>query len=554
VVKPTIFAVDDDLAVLNAIVRDLQRYYGGDYRILRANSGTKALEALAELQRRNAPVALFLVDQRMPELDGIEFLTQAIKLHPAAKRAILTAYADTEAAIAAINRVAADYYLLKPWDPPEQQLYPVLDDLLNDWQAGYRPPFEGVRIVGHRWSPDTHELKDFLARNHVPYQYLDVEADVAAKEVLAQWQGAGDALPLVLFADGTALSAPTAAHVAEKIGLQVQAQQPFYDLLIVGAGPAGLAAAVYAASEGLRTVLVERSAPGGQAGSSSLIENYLGFPAGLSGGELARRAVTQARRFGVEILAPQAVKRMRVEGAYHVVTLVDGSEITCHAMVVAVGLSYRKLNAPGIEELTGAGVYYGASLTEAAACHALPVFVVGAGNSAGQAAMHLAPYASKVSILVRGNSLGAKMSQYLVERIEQTPNIEVCLEAEVAAVGGAGHLEQVTILDRRSGARETRPAAALFIFTGAEPQTEWLADLVQRDRYGFVLTGPQLLENGKAPKGWPLERPPYLLESSVPGIFVVGDVRAQSVKRVASAVGEGSIAVQFVHQYLSEGR
>ena len=553
-VKPTILAVDDDPAVLSAITRDLQRYYGRDYRILRAASGAAALAALDELQRRNEPVALFLVDQRMPEMDGITFLTQAIKRYPTAKRAILTAYADTEAAIAAINRVAADYYLLKPWDPPETQLYPVLDDLLNDWQAGYRPPFEGVRIVGHRWSPGTHELKDFLARNHVPYRYLDMEADDEAKAVLAQWQGTDEALPLVILPDGTALTAPSIAQVAEKIGLKIQAQQPFYDLLIVGAGPAGLAAAVYAASEGLRTVLIERNAPGGQAGSSSLIENYLGFPSGLSGGDLARRAVTQAKRFGVEILAPQAVQGVRKEGTSQVVTLLDGSEITCHALIVAVGLSYRKLEAPGIDELTGAGVYYGASITEAVSCRDLPVFVVGAGNSAGQAAMHLAKYAAKVTMLIRGNSLGAKMSQYLVDRIGQTANIEVCLETEVAAVRGTEHLEEITLVNRRTGAEQTWPAAALFIFTGAEPQTEWLTDVVQRDRYGFILTGPQLLENGKPPQSWPLERPPYLLESSVPGIFVVGDVRAQSVKRVASAVGEGSIAVQFVHQYLSEGR
>jgi thioredoxin reductase (NADPH) len=554
VAKPTILAVDDDPAVLSAITRDLQRYYGSNYRILRANGGATALTALDELRRRNEPVALFLVDQRMPNMNGIEFLTEAIQRYPTAKRALLTAYADTEAAIAAINRVAADYYLLKPWDPPETQLYPILDDLLNDWQAGYRPPFEGVRIIGHRWSPGTHELKDFLARNHVPYQYLDIEADPEAKTVLAQWPGTEEQLPLVLFPDGTTQTTPTVTQVAEKIGLRVQAQQPFYDLLIVGAGPAGLAAAVYAASEGLRTVLIERNAPGGQAGSSSLIENYLGFPAGLSGGELARRAVTQAKRFGVEILAPQSVKQVRVEGTSRVATLMDGSEITCHAIIAAVGLSYRKLEAPGIDDLTGVGVYYGASITEAVSCQGLPVFIIGAGNSAGQAAMHLASYAAKVTMLVRGTSLGAKMSQYLVDRIEQTPNIEVCLETEVAAVMGNGHLEQITLVDRRTGAEETRPAVALFIFTGAEPQTDWLADLVQRDRYGFILTGPQLLDGGKTPKGWPLVRTPYLLESSVPGIFAVGDVRSQSVKRVASAVGEGSIAVQFVHQYLSEGR
>lgn len=553
-VKPTILAVDDDPAVLNAVVRDLQRHYGGDYRILRSTSGAGALEALQELRRRNEPVALFLIDQRMPDMDGIEFLTQAITLYPDAKRALLTAYADTEAAIAAINKVAAHYYLLKPWDPPETQLYPVLDDLLHDWLSAYRPPFQGVRMVGHRWSQETYELKDFLARNHVPYQYLDVEADSEAQSVLVQWNQAGGALPLVIFPNGEALTAPTTAVVAEKVGLTIQARQPFYDLLIVGAGPAGLAAAVYAASEGLRTVLIERNAPGGQAGTSSLIENYLGFPSGLSGGELARRAVTQAKRFGVEILAPQEVTGARVEGSSRIVTLLNGSEIACHALIVAVGLSYRKLDVPGIEPLTGAGVYYGASVTEAVSCRDEPVFIVGAGNSAGQAAMHLSKYAANVTMLVRGPSLEAKMSQYLVDRIVSTPNIDVRLETEVVSVAGNGHLESVTIVDRRRGQEETLPASALFSFLGADPQTEWLDGVVQRDRYGFILTGPQLIENGKPPKSWPLTRPPYLLESSVPGIFVVGDVRAQSVKRVASAVGEGSIAVQFVHQYLSEGR
>ncbi len=554
VAKPVILTVDDDPGVLSAIVRDLRRRYGDRYRILRADSGAAALEAVQELKRRAEPLALFLVDQRMPGMSGVEFLTQAMPLYAESCRVLLTAYADTEAAIQAINLVSIHYYLLKPWDPPEALLYPVLDELLEDWQANYRPPFEGLRIVGHRWSSQTYQIKDFLARNHVPYQYLDIEVAPEAPDLLAQWGGAPEQLPLVIFPDGAVLHAPTPAAVAEKIGLKTQATQPFYDLAIVGGGPAGLAAAVYGASEGLRTVMIERNAPGGQAGTSSRIENYLGFPNGLSGGELARRAVTQAKRFGVEILTPQEVTGLRIEGQSRIIQLANGNEIACHAMIVAVGLSYRSLDVPGVAQLTGAGVYYGASITEAISCREHPVFVVGAGNSAGQAAVYLATFASKVTLLVRSDSLGAKMSQYLVDRIEQTPNIEVRLTTEVAAVHGTDHMERITIQESNTGLQATLPALALFIFTGALPQTEWLAGVVRRDRYGFIQTGSQLLENGKLPKEWPLTRDPYLLESSLPGVFVVGDVRSNSVKRVASAVGEGSIAVQFVHQYLSEQR
>jgi thioredoxin reductase (NADPH) len=552
--KPVILSVDDDPGVLSAVSRDLRRRYGERFRVLRAESGAAALEALHELQRRSEPVALLLADQRMPGMNGVEFLAQAMPLFPDARRALLTAYADTNAAIDAINAAAVHYYLLKPWDPPEEQLYPVVDDLLDDWEAGYRPAFEGVRVIGHRWSPETHQIKDFLARNHVPYRYLDLEQTEEAQTLLAQWQGDAHALPLVVLPEGAALQAPTVAELGSRIGLTVQATQPFYDLAIVGGGPAGLAAAVYGASEGLRTVMIERNAPGGQAGTSSRIENYLGFPSGLSGSELARRAVAQAKRFGVEILTPKEATGLRLDGEYRTIVLSDGEEISCHALIVAVGLSYRTLDLPGIDHLTGAGVYYGASTTEAVACQDQPAFVVGAGNSAGQAAMHLAQFASQVNMVVRGDSLEAKMSQYLVDRIGQTPNIQVHLRTEVIGVHGEDHLEAITLCERTSGREQTLPASALFILTGAVPQTEWLGDSVRRDRFGFVLTGSQLLEHGQLPKEWKLERAPFLLESSVPGLFVVGDVRSQSVKRVASAVGEGSIAVQFVHQYLSERR
>ncbi len=550
--KPVILSVDDDPGVLSAISRDLRRQYGEHYRVVRADSGQAALDALRQLKQRNDPVALFLVDQRMPQMSGVEFLAEAMQLYPDARRALLTAYADTDAAIRAINDVAIHYYLLKPWDPPQEKLYPVLDDLLDDWQASYRPPFEGIRIVGHRWSPDAHQIRDFLARNQIPYLYLDVETDPQAEQLLEQLDMRTAKLPLVLLADGTIMEAPNPADIAGQVGLQTRAEQPFYDLVIVGGGPAGLAAAVYGASEGLRTVMIEREATGGQAGTSSRIENYLGFPSGLSGADLARRATTQARRFGVEILSPQEATSLRIEGPYRIITLADGREIICHALIVAVGLAYRKLDVPGVDKLTGAGVYYGASLTEAISCQSQPVFIVGAGNSAGQAAIYLAQFAQNVTLLVRGDSLAASMSQYLVERIEAAPNIHVRLQTAVKAACGDDHLEALILEDRTTGQEETHPAVALFIFIGAVPRTDWLEGVVRRDNRGFVLTGTQIMEEGKLPREWHLERAPFLLESSIPGVFAVGDVRASSVKRVASAVGEGSIAVQFVHQHLSK--
>lgn len=550
--KPVIFAVDDDPVVLRAVVRDLRSRYGSDYRILRADGGQSALEALRELQKRQDAVALFLVDQRMPQMNGVEFIVQARQIYPDAKRALLTAYADTEAAIGAINNASVDYYLLKPWDPPEEKLYPIIDDLLLDWRTNYRPPFEGIRLIGHRWSPQTHVIKDFLARNQVPYQYLDIETDAEAGEVLKQFEAKPDKLPVLIMPDGVLLVEPSPGELAGRIGLTTQAKDEFYDLVIVGGGPAGLAAAVYGASEGLRTLMIEKNAPGGQAGTSSRIENYLGFPAGVSGSELARRASVQAKRFGVEILAPQEACGIRIDGPYRFIQMVDGSEVACHALVVASGLDYRKLDIPNIDRLTGAGVYYGASITEVETCRDQPVFIIGAGNSAGQAAMYLVNYAKQVTLVVRGDSLEAKMSQYLVERIYDHPRIDVRLHSRVIGVEGSDHLEQITLRDESTGTEETVPASGLFIFIGAVPSTQWLRGAVKMDKYGFVLAGPAIMENGKRPADWPLDRDPFLLEASVPGIFVVGDVRANSVKRVASAVGEGSIAVQFVHQYLSK--
>jgi thioredoxin reductase (NADPH) len=549
--KSVILAVDDEPAVLSAVARDLRREYGKQYRVLRANSGTTALESVRRLKLRNKPVALFLVDQRMPGMSGVEFLEQAIELFPAAKRVLLTAYADTEAAIRAINEVGLDYYLMKPWDPPEEHLYPVLTDLLDDWQGQFSPPFEGIRVVGHRWSAQSHQVKDFLSRNLVPYQWLDIEIDEEAHHLLEFSDADGSQLPLVLFPDGPPLPQPTNVQIAEKLGLRMHPGLAFYDLVIVGAGPAGLAAAVYGASEGLSTLLIEREAPGGQAGTSSRIENYLGFPIGLSGGDLTRRAVAQVSRFGAEILTPLEATGIRTQDSYRFVALTDGSEVSCHALLIATGASYRKLDLPGIERLTGAGVYYGAAITEALACRDKDVFIVGGGNSAGQAAMYLSKYARSVTILVRGESLATSMSQYLIAQIEAQENIAVWIRSRVVEAKGSTSLEVIIIADVVTGDVRTVPAYALFIFIGAMPHTDWVADVLKRDSQGFILTGPDLLRDGRRPRGWNLDRAPYLLETSVPGVFAAGDVRQRSVKRIASAVGEGSMAVQFVHQYLS---
>lgn len=552
--KPAIITVDDDPEVLRAIERDLRRQYGERYRVLRADSGGTGLTALEGLKKRGSPVAMLLADQRMPQMTGVEFLGQSMALYPDAKRVLLTAYADTEAAIQAINEAKIQHYLLKPWDPPEERLYPALDDLLDDWQASFRPPFEGVRVLGHRWSPETYDLRDFLARNQVPYQWLDVEAPQQASEVrrlIPAAEAAASRLPLVLFADGSSIGEPTTAQLAEKLGLRVRPEMAFYDLVIVGGGPAGLAAAVYGASEGLRTVMIEKQAPGGQAGMSSRIENYLGFPAGLSGGDLARRAVAQARRFGVEILAPQSATGVRVEGPSRMVKLADGSELGCKVLLIATGVSYRKLNVPGADRLQGSGLYYGSAMTEAMACRGEDVYIVGGANSAGQAAMYFSKYARRVIMLVRGTSLSATMSNYLIEQIKQTANIHVETRAQVAELHGDGRLEAISILCGDTGQAEKVEANSLFVFIGAEPRTEWLSGVVERDERGFIFTGHDLMRDGKRPRGWPLDRDPFLPETSVPGIFAAGDVRHGSVKRVASGVGEGSIAVQFIHQYLS---
>src|SRR5579871_4769771 len=553
--KPILLSVDDDSDVLRAIERDLRSRYGAGYRVIGSDSPQAALDVLKQLKVRSDSVALLLADQRMPHMNGVEFLQEGMRIFPDAKRALLTAYADTSAAISAINEASINYFFLKPWDPPTEHLYPQLDDLLDDWKASYHPAFQGIRVLGTRWSPKSYELRDFLARNRVPYQWIDIEGAANDPETKRLMEALGPEihnLPVVLFPDGTKLLESVPAEVAQKVGLRTRAQTNFYDLAIIGGGPAGLAAAVYGASEGLHTVMVEREAPGGQAGMSSRIENYLGFPTGLSGGDLARRGVVQAQRFGVEILSPQEVTGLRTEGSYRIIKLADGSEFSCHALMIATGVQWRRLDAPGIDRLQGAGVYYGGGATEAISCAGETVYVIGGANSAGQAAMNFAKHAEKVVILVRGSSLSSTMSQYLIDQIKETPKIQVWAHASVTEVHGDTHLEEISVLCSDTGKIERVPANAVFIFIGALPRTDWLAGMVERDDRGFLLTGPDLIVNGERPKGWNLERDPYLLETNVPGIFAVGDVRHGSVKRVASGVGEGSVAVQFIHQYLSK--
>lgn len=549
--KPVILAVDDEPTVLNAVARDLRKEYGADYAIMRADSGIAALEAVRELSRRDQSVALFVVDQRMPGMTGVEFLREAIVLYPDARRILLTAYADTDAAIRAINEVRLDHYLMKPWDPPDQHLYPVLTDLLDSWRANVQPRFDGVRLIAHRWSTDGHHARDFLARNLIPYQWLDAEENPEAARLLALIEPGDAALPILVFPDGSHLSRPTSAEIAERVGLRLHAETDAYDLVIVGAGPAGLAAAVYGASEGLRTLLIEREAPGGQAGMSSRIENYLGFPVGLSGGDLARRAVAQASRFGAEILTPAEATALRIQDGYPVVALAGGHEVRAQALLIATGVAYRLLDVPGADRFAGTGVYYGAAITEAMAARGETVFVLGGGNSAGQAAMYLSRFASSVTLLVRGRSLDATMSRYLIAQIEETENIAVRTGAEVAELQGDDHLDAIVVASRDGGDTETLPARALFIFIGALPRTDWLGDVVARDGRGFILSGPEVMRDGKRPRGWTAARDPLWLETSVPGIFVAGDVRHRSIKRIASAVGEGAMAVQFVHTHLN---
>jgi thioredoxin reductase (NADPH) len=548
--KPIIMTIDDEPQVLNAIERDLREHYHSDYRIIKVESGTEALTTVRQLKRRNAPVALFLVDQRMPGMSGTEFLEEAIKLYPEARKALLTAYADTDAAISSINTIGLDYYLMKPWDPPEQYLYPVLDDILSDWLASVPVPYDGIRVAGTQWSASSHNAKDFLARNQIPYQWLDIEKDAQARALVETVHQDRYRLPVVFFPDGSLLVDPDLRTLAEKVGLHTQAQQPFYDLIIIGAGPAGLAAAVYGASEGLRTIVIEKEATGGQAGTSARIENYLGFPHGLSGVDLARRATGQATRFGAEILTAQEATQVRIEDPYRFVTLGDGTELSCHALLIATGMTVHKPNVSGIDSLIGTSVYYGAAFTEAKHYQGGHVFVLGGANSAGQGAVFLSRYASRVTILIRGDLLEKNMSQYLIDQINKTQNIEVLLQTEVAALLGTDRLEAVKIQNRETGKTEKVPADAMFIFIGASPHTEIVADVVERDEAGFIFTGPDLIHNGRRPKGWKLMRDPFLMETSVPGIFAAGDVRHGVVRRVASAVGQGAVAISFVHKYL----
>jgi thioredoxin reductase (NADPH) len=549
--RTAILTVDDDAGVSRAVARDLRRRYGDQYRIVRAESASSALDALRQMKLRGDLVAVIMADYRMPELNGIDFLEQAMDIYPGARRALLTAYADTGAAIDAINVVDLDHYLLKPWDPPEEKLYPVVDALLEAWRQSDHRPVPETKVVGHRWSARSSEVREFLARNQVPYRWYASD-EPEGQRLLAAAGADGRALPVVITPDGDPLIEPADAELASRVGLATAASKDFYDLIIVGGGPAGLGAAVYGASEGLRTVLVEQVATGGQAGQSSRIENYLGFPDGVSGAQLTDRARRQAKRFGAEVLTTREVTGLEVRGSARRVTFADGTHIDAHTVLLATGVSYRQLHAPGLDELTGRGVYYGSALTEATACLGQDVYIVGGANSAGQAALFLSKYAKSVTLLVRGPSLEKSMSYYLTRRIADSPAISVRTCTEVIGASGGDHLEKLTLRDTAHGTAETVDAQWLYLFIGAQPLTAWLDSVVVRDDKGFVVTGPDLLVSGERPRGWTLDRPPYHLETSVPGVFVAGDVRAESAKRVASAVGEGAMAVMLVHRYLEK--
>ncbi|CAG0986020.1 thioredoxin reductase (NADPH) [Anaerolineae bacterium] len=546
--KPVIFTIDDDPSVLNSVERDLRARYGQDYRIIPINLGKAALEYLKKMEQRNETVALFLVDQRMPEMSGVEFLTEAIKTYPQARRVLLTAYADTQAAIDSINEVRLDYYLMKPWHPPEEKLYPVLDELLEDWKAHIRLPYEGIRVAGTLWSLTCHEVKDFLTRHQIPYQWLDVEKDPSAQKMVEDVSPEGTKLPVIFFPDGNVLIQPDLKVLAEKVGLQTQAVLPFYDLIIIGSGPAGLAASVYAGSEGLKCLVIEKAAPGGQAGSSPKIENYLGFPAGISGDDLTRRAVSQAKRFGVEILSAQEASQVAVKDAYRIVKLKDGTELSCHAVLVATGASFHTLKMPGADTLTGAGIYYGAAYTEAMNYKDKDVFVVGGANSAAQGAIYLSQFARKVTVLIRGHEPTA--SKYLADAMNENAKLEILLNTDLLEVKGRNTLEQIVVKDTKSGKLQTLDASALFVFIGVQPQSKIVSDLVICSGKGYIFTGPDLMVDKKPPLGWTLERDPFLLETSIPGIFAAGDVRYGTNHRVASAVGEGAIAHALIKEYL----
>jgi thioredoxin reductase (NADPH) len=548
--KPVILTVDDDPAVLSAIERDLRRQYRADYRIMKAESAAAGLDAARQLATRNTPVALFLVDQRMPGMSGTELLSEVMKLHPESRRVLLTAYADTDAAIAGINDIALDHYLMKPWDPPEQRLYPVLDDLLAEWRARVRPAFEGIRVLGSQWSPQSFATKEFLSRNRVPYEWVDLDLDAPARALAESLAGDLTRLPVVIFPDGAHLVAPSTMELASKAGMQTHANLAFYDVIVIGGGPAGLATAVYAASEGLRAVLVESHAAGGQAGTSSLIENYLGFPAGVTGSDLAQRATTQARRFGAELLTGQEVVSLRREDPYRVVVLADGTELTAYCVVITTGMTARMLDVPGLEPLHGVGVYYGAAMTEAARYRDKDICVVGGANSAGQGALFFSRYARRVTMLVRGGDLKSTMSRYLIDRILSTQNIEVMTGVEVESVHGEGSLESVIVKSADSGERRTVPESAMFIFIGVQPHTDCFAGVLERDESGFIFTGTDLPQEHGRPRGWTLDRAPFMFETSIPGVFAAGDVRSGANRRVAAAVGEGSATIHSVHRYL----
>lgn len=549
---PIIFSIDDDPQVLQAIQYDLRKQYRKKYRILSTSSAREALESLTELKKKGDEVALFLSDQRMPDMTGVEFLAQARKIFPNAKRALLTAYSDIDAAVRAINEVQLDYYIAKPWDPPEEKLYPVLDDLLGDWMSDYRPAFDGLKLVGYQFSPRSHDLKDFLAGNLFPYQWLDIENDPSAQQLLDLHGINREDLPAIILEDGSILKQPTMGDLGSKLGLQPKASQSLYDLAIIGAGPAGLAAAVYGGSEGLRTILVDKRAPGGQAGTSSRIENYLGFPNGLSGADLTRRAITQAQRFGVEFLAPQEVVAIKSQGQYKHIAMSDGSEIIARSILLSTGVSYHKLENESLDKFTGAGVYYGAATTEAYAFKDKPVYIVGGGNSAGQGAMYLSRTASEVFICVRRADLVETMSQYLIDQIDQTPNITILGCTEVVEALGNERMECLVLEDMNTKERRTVSAAGLFIFIGTKPFTDWIAMDIIKDARGFIATGRDLSRYADFKNVWKHDREPYLLETCSPGIFAAGDVRAGAMNRVASAVGEGAMAVSFVHKYLAE--
>ncbi|MFJ9368006.1 FAD-dependent oxidoreductase [Nocardia sp. NPDC101769] len=549
--KPAILSVDDDPGVSRAVVRDLRRRYGADYRILRAESGADALEALREMKLRGRPVAVIIADYRMPGMNGVEFLEQAMDLHPYARRVLLTAYADTNAAIEAINVVDLDHYLLKPWDPPEEKLYPVVDALLEAWRGDEHKPVTETKVVGHRWSARCSEVREFLARNQLPYRWYQVDEPEGAR-LLTAANVTEDQCPVIINPSGDVLIMPTDAQLAEGVGLNTDASSDFYDLIVVGGGPAGLGAAVYGASEGLRTVLVERTATGGQAGQSSRIENYLGFPDGLSGAQLADRARRQAVKFGAELITAREVVALEACGSARVVRFADGGSVAAHSVLIATGVNYRHHPAPGVDEYTGRGVYYGSAMTEASDCADKDVYIVGGANSAGQAAVFLSRRARTVHILVRGASLEASMSHYLIQQIAEIPNIKVHTRTEVVSADGDDHLEWIVLRDNETGTEEKVDAERLFLFIGAAPETDWLEGIVKRDDAGYVLAGPDLMVGGERPAGWELPRPPQHLETSVPGVFVAGDVRSESAKRVASAVGEGAMAVMLVHRWLAK--